>query len=136
METALVNVLVQSNVTGSRVYSSIPLTPTYPLQLYEITDMNPYTTRTPANDAAGTVTAHGAIAGWKQYLVRLEILGLDRNQVRTTKDALLPYINGFNGLSGRDELTIIVDGYRMEGKDAEANHITGVFDLTVGHKGA
>jgi hypothetical protein len=137
METALVNILVQSAVAGSRVYSSIPLNPSFPLQIYSISDIDPFTTRTTGGDTAGTVTSHSQIPGWMQYLVRLEIVGQDYAQVQNAKDALFPYINGFNGEADNgDEITIQIDGYRMEGKNEEANYITGVFDLTVGHKGA
>lgn len=136
METAFVKVLVDSGVVDDRVYSSIPLTPVYPLLVYEITDFDPLTTRVAANDTPAVKTKHGAIDTFFSYLMRLEIVGQDRNQVRTTKDALLPFINGFNGESNGDELAIMVDSYRMEGQNVETNHITGVYDLSVYHKGA
>ena len=136
MEASLRNVLVQSNVVASRVYSSIPLNATYPLILYEIVDSDYLTTRPPSGSVAGTVTAHGAIATMAMYATKLSILGKDKADVRTTKDALLPYINGFNGQSNGDDIAIMVDDYRVETRATDANYEVGAFDLTVFHKGA
>lgn len=136
METAFRNVLVQSAVVASRVYSEIPMNATYPLLLYEIVDSDFVQTRPPSGSAAGTVTAHGAIATMAQYLVKLSVLGKDKSEVRTTKDSLLPYINGFNGQSNGDDIAIFVDDYRVETRATDANYEVGAFDLTVFHKGA
>ena len=136
METAFRNVLVQSAVVSSRVYSEIPMNATYPLLLYEIVDSDFVQTRPPSGSAAGTVTAHGAIATMAQYLVKLSVLGKDKSEVRTTKDSLLPYINGFNGQSNGDDIAIFVDDYRVETRATDANYEVGAFDLTVFHKGA
>ena len=136
METAFRNVLVQSAVVSSRVYSEIPMNATYPLLLYEIVDSDFVQTRPPSGSAAGTVTAHGAIATMAQYLVKLSVLGKDKSEVRTTKDSLLPYINGFNGKSNGDDIAIFVDDYRVETRATDANYEVGAFDLTVFHKGA
>lgn len=107
---------------------------TYPLLLYEIVDSDFVQTRPPSGSAAGTVTAHGAIATMAQYLVKLSVLGRDRSEVRITKDALLPYINGFNGDSLGDNIAIFVDDYRVETRATDANYEVGAFDLTVFHK--
>lgn len=136
MEEAFRNVLVQSAVLGSRVYSSIPLNATYPLALYEIVNTDYLTTRPETTDIAGTVTAHGAIATMRQYLVKLSILGEDKSSVRTIKNSLEPYINGFNGTSLGDSIAIMVDDYRVETRATDANYEVGAFDLTVFHKGA
>ena len=109
---------------------------TYPLLLYEIVDSDFVQTRPAAGSAAGTVTAHGAIATMAQYLVKLSVLGKDKSEVRTTKDSLLPYINGFNGDSLGDSIAIFVDDYRVETRATDANYEVGAFDLTVFHKGA
>ena len=134
MEAALRNVLVQSAVVGSRVYSSIPLNAAYPLLLYEVVSGDFLTTRPASGSAAGTVTAHGAIATMAQYMVKVSILGKDKSDVRTTKDSLLPYINGFNGTSLGDSIAIMVDDYRVENRATDANYEVGAFDLTVFHK--
>jgi len=136
METAFRNILVQSAVVSDRVYSEIPMNATYPLLLYEIVDSDFVQTRPPSGSAAGTVTAHGAIATMAQYLMKLSVLGQDKSEVRTTKDALLPYINGFNGDSLGDNIAIFVDDYRVETRATDANYEVGAFDLTVFHKGA
>lgn len=136
MEAALRNVIVQSNVVGSRCYSSIPLNATYPLVLYEIVNSDYVQTRPASGSTAGTVTAHGAIATMAEYLVKLSIVGKDKSEVRTIKDALLPYVNGFNGQSNGDDIAIMVDDYRVETKATDSNLEIGAMDLTVYHKGA
>jgi len=136
METALRSILVQSAVVASRVYSSIPLNATYPLILYEVVNSDYVTTRPTSGSTAGTVTAHGAIATMAMYMVKASILGKDKSSVRTIKDALLPYINGFNGQSNGDDIAIMVDDYRTESRATDANYEVGAFDLTVFHKGA
>ena len=136
MEAALRNVIVQSNVVASRVYSSIPLNATYPLILYEIVNSDYVQTRPSSGSTAGTVTAHGAIATMTEHLVKLSIIGKDRSEVRTVKDNLTPYINGFNGTSLTDTIAIFLDDYRVETKAADSNMEVGAMDLTVYHKGA
>lgn len=136
MEAAFRNVIVQSAVLGSRVYSSIPLNATYPLALYEVVDTDYLTTRPELADTLGVATAHGAIATMRQYLVKLQILGEDKSSVRTIKDSLEPFINGFNGTSLGDDIAIMVDDYRVESRATDANYEVGAFDLTVFHKGA
>ena len=136
MESALRNVIVQSNVVGSRCYSSIPLNATYPLILYEIVNSDYVQTRPSNGSVTGTVTAHGAIATMTEHLVKLSIIGKDRSEVRTIKDSLAPYINGFNGVSLGDTIAIFLDDYRVETKATDSNFEIGAMDLTVFHKGA
>lgn len=134
MEASFRNVIVQSGVLGSRVYSSIPLNATYPLALYEVVDIDYLTTRPERDSSPGVITVHGQIETMHQYLVKLSILGQDKSQVRETKDALEPYINGFNGYSLNDEIAIMIDDYRVESRATDANYEVGAFDLTVFHK--
>lgn len=134
MEASFRNVIVQSNVVGSRVYSSIPLNATYPLVLYEVVDKDYLTTRPEQDSTPGIITVHGAIETMHMYLVKLSILGQDKSEVRVTRDALEPYINGFHGISLNDELAIMIDDYRVETRATDANYEVGAFDLTVFHK--
>lgn len=136
MEASLVNLVVDSDVVGNRIYSSIPINPTYPLMVYSIVDLDTLSTRTSGNDETMLKTEHSKIDTYFGYLMKLEILGKDRSQVRATKDSILPYIDGFNGQSNGDDLAIFVDSYRIEPYNNEANQASGVFDLTVYHKGA
>ena len=75
---------------------------------------------------------------WKnspdEYLVKLSILGKDKSEVRTIRDALEPFINGFNGISLNDEIAIMIDDYRVETRATDANYEVGAFDLTIFHK--
>jgi hypothetical protein len=125
---------VQSAVVGSRVYSSIPLNATYPLLLYEIVNTDYLTTRPEQDSTPGIITVHGAIETMRQYLVKLSVIGEDKSSVRTVRDALEPYINGFNGISLNDEIAIMIDDYRVESRATDANYEVGAFDLTVFHK--
>lgn len=134
MEASFRNVLVQSNVVGSRVYSSIPLNATFPLLLYEVADKDYLTTRPDTTDSLGMATAHGAVATMHQYLVKVTILGQDKSEVRVTRDSLEPFINGFNGQSLGDDIAIMIDDYRVESRATDANYEVGAFDLTVFHK--
>ncbi|MFZ1396709.1 MAG: hypothetical protein WAS33_07425 [Candidatus Promineifilaceae bacterium] len=134
MEASFRNVIVQSNVVGSRVYSSIPLNATYPLALYEVVDIDYLTTRPEQDSTPGIITVHGTIPTMRQYLVKLSILGKDKSEVRTIRDALEPFINGFNGISLNDEIAIMIDDYRVETRATDANYEVGAFDLTIFHK--
>lgn len=136
MEASFRNVIVQSNVVGSRVYSSIPLNATYPLLLYEIVNTDYLTTRPEQDSTPGIITVHGAIETMRRYLVKLSVIGEDKSSVRTIRDSLEPYINGFNGTSLGDSIAIMVDDYRVETRATDANYEVGAFDLTVFHKGA